>query len=79
MFGNPAGGDLSQFWAQLLDVCALFAFIFPFAFLFFKISNMFVKLRSKREDEIQGLDAPEMGAEAYPDFHLTDRCSPPVD
>ena len=79
MFGAPGGGDVSQFWAQLLDVCALFAFIFPFAFLFFKISNMFVKLRSKREDEIQGLDAPEMGAEAYPDFHLTDRCSPPVD
>ena len=27
----------------------------------------------KREDEIAGLDLPEMGAECYPDFHLTDK------
>jgi hypothetical protein len=30
-------------------------------------------LRSRREDEIAGLDLPEMGADCYPDFHLTDK------
>jgi len=78
-FGAPGGGDASQFTAQFVDVCALFLFIFLFSFLFFKISNLFVPIRSKREDEIQGLDVPEMGAEAYPDFQLTDRSSPKVD
>jgi hypothetical protein len=29
-------------------------------------------MRSKREEELAGLDLPEMGAECYPDFHLTD-------
>jgi Amt family ammonium transporter len=38
-----------------------------------------VKIRSKRDDEIKGLDIPEMGAEAYPDFQITDRTSPKID
>jgi Amt family ammonium transporter len=79
-FGSTApAGDFSQFGAQFLDVCALFVFVFLFAFLFFKISNLIVPIRSKRDDEIQGLDIPEMGAEAYPDFQLTDRTSPKID
>jgi Amt family ammonium transporter len=43
-----------------------------------KISNMIVPIRSSREDEIEGLDVPEMGVEAYPDFQLTDKSSPSV-
>ena len=78
LFGAPAS-DGSQFVAQFIDVCACAAFVLCFSFLFFKISNLIVPLRSKREDEIQGLDIPEMGAEAYPDFQLTDRSSPKVD
>ena len=46
---------------------------------FFKISNLILPIRSSREDEIEGLDVPEMGAEAYPDFTQTDKSSPPVD
>ncbi|MEP6670758.1 MAG: ammonium transporter [Chthoniobacter sp.] len=77
-FGAPAG-DGAQLMAQIVDVSALFIFIFIFSFAFFKISNLIVPIRSKREDEIMGLDIPEMGAEAYPDFQLTDRTSPKVD
>ena len=55
-----------------------FLFVFSFAFIWFKLSNLIVPIRSKRDDEIEGLDIPEMGAEAYPDFQLTDKTSPPV-
>ena len=79
-FGSTApSADFSQFGAQFLDVCALFIFVFLFSYLFFKLSNLVVPMRSKREDEIQGIDVPEMGAEAYPDFQLTDRTSPKID
>ena len=37
--------------------------------IWFKLSNFIFPIRSKREDEIAGLDIPEMGVEAYPDFH----------
>lgn len=70
-------GDFSQFSAQFLDVCALFVFVFTL--LFMKISNIFVKIRSKQEDEIEGLDVPEMCVEAYPDFQTTGRTSPKID
>ena len=73
----PAG-DGAQFMAQFVDVCALFIFVFIFAFLWFKLSNLIVPLRSKKEDEIAGLDLPEMGAMAYPDYQLTDATSPSV-
>jgi Amt family ammonium transporter len=77
LFGAPEG-DASQLGAQFLDVCALFIFVFIFSMAFMKISNLFVKIRSTREDEIAGLDVPEMGVEAYPDFSQTDKTSPPI-
>ncbi|MDP9292461.1 MAG: ammonium transporter [Verrucomicrobiota bacterium] len=77
LFGAPAG-DVSQFGAQFVDVLACGIFVFLFAFAWFKFSNLIFPLRSKREDEIAGLDVPEMGVEAYPDFALTDKTSPPV-
>jgi Amt family ammonium transporter len=78
LFGAPGGGDASQFGAQLLDVCVCAAFVFTFSYVWFKISNLITPLRSKKEDEIAGLDVPEMGVEAYPDFSQTDKSSPPV-
>ena len=78
LFGGPMA-DSAQFMAQLVDVGVCAAFVFTFAFIWFKVSNMIVPLRSKREDELKGLDGPEMGAEAYPDFHISDRTSPAVD
>jgi len=46
--------------------------IFGIAFSFFKIQNALTKggIRSKEEDEIMGLDLPEMGVAAYPEFSL---------
>jgi Amt family ammonium transporter len=76
-FGAPAG-DISQFLAQSIDGLVCIVFVFVFSVVFFKLSNLIVPIRSTREDEIEGLDVPEMGIEAYPDFQTTDKSSPPV-
>jgi len=39
--------------------------VFVFGFLFFKVLNSIGILRSKPEDELAGLDMPEMGATGY--------------
>jgi ammonium transporter, Amt family len=49
-----------------------------FAIVWFKVSNLIIPLRSTAEAEVAGLDLPEMGAEAYPDYQITDRSSPEV-
>jgi len=77
LFGAPAG-DATQLVAQVINALVCIVFVFSFSMLFFKISNIFVPIRSKREDEIEGLDVPEMGVEAYPDFPTTDKTSPAV-
>jgi ammonium transporter, Amt family len=74
IFGSPAN-DWSQLGAQAVGALICLVFIGLFAFVWFKISSFIVPMRSKREDEIAGLDLPEMGAECYPDFHLTDKGS----
>jgi Amt family ammonium transporter len=40
------------------------------AFVWFKMSNLITQLRVSVETELEGLDAPEMGVLAYPDFSL---------
>lgn len=77
MFGAPAG-DVSQLWMQCIDGATCIIFVFITSMIFFKVSNLFVRMRSSREDEIAGLDVPEMGVEAYPDFQLTDKTSPAI-
>jgi ammonium transporter, Amt family len=78
LFGAPGGGDMSQFCAQVVDVLTCAVFVFCFAFAWFKFSNLIFPIRSKRADELEGLDVPEMGVEAYPDFTQSDKSSPPV-
>jgi Amt family ammonium transporter len=74
--GAPGGGDVSQLVAQCIDVGTCAIFVVGFSLVWFKISNFIFPIRSKREHELQGLDIPEMGAEAYPDFQITDKGSP---
>ena len=63
-------GDWGQFGAQALGVVVILGVIFPIALTFFKVQNKLTKggIRSAEEDEIQGLDVPEMGVLAYPEF-----------
>ncbi|HEY5312122.1 MAG TPA: ammonium transporter [Pirellulales bacterium] len=64
-------GDASQLYAQLLDAAVVALFGFAMAYVWFKFSNLITPIRVSPEDEIAGLDGPEMGAHGYPDFALT--------
>ena len=63
-------GDWGQLGAQALGIAVILGVIFPIAYGFFSIQNKFTKggIRSAEEDEINGLDIPEMGVVAYPEF-----------
>ena len=66
-------GDASQLVIQLIDAAVLAVFGFLMAYAWFELSNRISPIRVGRETELQGLDAPEMGALAYPDFTVTTR------
>jgi Amt family ammonium transporter len=61
-------GDFSQFVMQFIDCVVLVVFGFVMAYAWFKISNLITPIRVSAETEMEGLDGPEMGAIAYPDF-----------
>ncbi|MEO8403970.1 MAG: ammonium transporter [Chitinophagaceae bacterium] len=60
-------GDSSQFVAELIGVAACVIFVFPVMYIFFKVSNKITPIRVKPEDEVAGLDMPEMGVVGYVD------------
>jgi Amt family ammonium transporter len=61
-------GDGKQFVAELIGATTCFIFIFAIMYLFFKLcANSPIGLRSSAEDEIAGLDIPEMGVHGYVD------------
>jgi Amt family ammonium transporter len=67
------GGDgWGQLLSQFVGVLVIWTVIFGIAFAFFKIQNKVMKggIRPPAEEEIGGMDLPEMGALAYPEFHL---------
>lgn len=68
-------GDAGQLWAQLIGMAVCVLWAFGTGWLFFKAQSKFMRLRPSAEDEMQGLDVPEMGVEAYPDFELTDKAA----
>jgi Amt family ammonium transporter len=61
-------GDFSQFIMQGIDCLVVAVFGFIMAYVWFKISDMITPIRVDREIEIEGLDGPEVGVLAYPDF-----------
>jgi Amt family ammonium transporter len=72
--GVPTGvkglfyGDGGQFLAQLADAVVLVVFCSLMCVAFFTICKRTIGIRSDEEAEIAGLDMPELGAMAYPDF-----------
>ena len=63
-------GDASQFFMQIIDCVVLIVFGFVMAYVWFKVSNLITPIRVSAETELEGLDGPEMGTLAYPDFSL---------
>jgi Amt family ammonium transporter len=72
-------GEWGQLGAQALGALVIWTLIFGVAFAFFKIRNTLTKggIRSTAADEIGGLDIPEMGALAYPEFEFAIEASDP--
>jgi ammonium transporter, Amt family len=69
-------GDPSQFVAECIGIVTCFVWVFATFYIFFKIIDAVVGMRVTARDELAGLDIPEMGALAYPDFTL--KASEPV-
>ncbi len=63
-------GDVTQLYAQLLDCGTVIIFGFSMAYVWFKFSNWICPIRVSAEDEVAGLDGPEMGAEGYSGFSM---------
>jgi ammonium transporter, Amt family len=67
-------GEFGQLGAQALGAVVLWTVILGLAFAFFKIQDAVMAggIRSLEADELGGLDLPEMGALAYPEFEQLD-------
>jgi Amt family ammonium transporter len=63
-------GDASQFAAQCINVIVNIIFVFCAAWLTFKLIDIIIGNRVSAEVEVGGLDIPETGVLAYPDFVL---------
>jgi Amt family ammonium transporter len=63
---------LGQLGAQVLGALVIWTVIFGVAFAFFKIQNAVMSggIRPPAEMELEGMDIPEMGALAYPEFEM---------
>jgi ammonium transporter, Amt family len=64
-------GDGGQLVAQIFHVAFGFIWAFGITWIIFSVVKRFVQIRVSPEVEIQGLDVPEFGVLAYPDFVLT--------
>jgi Amt family ammonium transporter len=64
------GGGAGQLLSQLAGAVVIWTVMLGIAYAFFKIQNALTKggIRSDEEEEVAGLDLPEMGVLAYPDF-----------
>jgi Amt family ammonium transporter len=60
-------GNWAQLVLQVIDIAALCAWVAVTAFLLFWLLKVTIGLRASREEELQGLDVPEHGIEAYPE------------
>ncbi len=60
-------GDGGQLVAELIGCAVILAWAWGGGYLFFKVQDKLMGIRSKPEDELAGLDIPEMGVPAYVD------------
>ena len=61
-------GGASQFVAQIVGTVTCFAFIFAISWAFFKALDAVIGMRVSPEEELEGLDVPEMGTHGYPEI-----------
>jgi Amt family ammonium transporter len=68
---NIGGTTMKLIGVQLLGISACFLWVFPTAYLLFKLIDVTVGLRVSPEEELEGLDFTEHGGNAYPDFEVS--------
>jgi Amt family ammonium transporter len=68
---NIGGTSMKIMGVQLLGISACFLWVFPTAFLLFKLIDVTIGLRVSAEEELEGLDFTEHGGNAYPDFDIS--------
>ena len=71
-------GDASQFYAQLIGVTANIIYVGIVGFIVFKLIDLTVGNRVKPEDELMGLDIPEMGVEGYAGIKMDKNSETPL-
>jgi Amt family ammonium transporter len=59
------GGGMGQFWAELIGVTTCFITLSILSLIVYFIAEKIVGNRVSLEDEIEGLDVPEMGVPGY--------------
>ncbi|MBI2329439.1 MAG: ammonium transporter [Chloroflexi bacterium] len=59
-------GEVGQLILQIIDIAVVLVWVSVTAFLTFYLVKKTIGLRASREEELQGLDIPEHGIEAYP-------------
>ena len=59
------GGGMGQFWAELIGVTTCFVTLTILSLIVYYIAEKTVGNRVSLEDEIEGLDVPEMGVPGY--------------
>jgi Amt family ammonium transporter len=61
-------GDPNQLVAQALGMLTNVVFVFVASWVFFKVLDAVVGMRVSAEEELEGLDVPEMGGHGYPEI-----------
>jgi len=67
---NIGGTSLKIIGVQVLGIAACFLWVFPAAYLLFKLIDKTIGLRVSPEEEMEGLDLSEHAGNAYPDFEV---------
>ena len=65
-FFTLIAGNWGQLVLQIIDIAAVVIWVLPTVSLLFWLLKKTMGLRVSREEELQGLDIPEHGIEAYP-------------
>ena len=72
-------GDASQFLAQIIGVCVNVIYVAGFGWIVFKIiSKITGGMRVSAQDELDGLDVPEMGTEGYSGMKMDKNSETPL-
>ncbi|MDD5409095.1 MAG: ammonium transporter [Candidatus Omnitrophica bacterium] len=67
------GGGYGQLIAQLIGAAVCITWAFGLGFIAFKLMDKYFGIRVSPEEELKGLDIPEHGTPAYPNFYTTNQ------